>query len=55
MKSQIDNEKGGYKMNYKIVSERDHVIITDIQGNFICSCDNHKEAEQEIEEMERKQ
>jgi hypothetical protein len=35
-------------MEYKIVHERDHVIITDIQGNFICSCDNYQEATQEI-------
>ena len=39
-------------MNYKFVPEREHVIITDTYGNFICSCDNHKEAEQEIREME---
>ena len=39
-------------MEYKIVPKKGHVIITDIQGNFICSCDNYQEAEQEIKEME---
>lgn len=39
-------------MNYKIITEREHVIITDTYGIFVRSCDNYKEAEQEIEEME---
>lgn len=39
-------------MEYKIIPEKEHVIITDIDDNFICSCDNYKEAEQEIKEME---
>lgn len=39
-------------MEYKIVPEREHIIITDIQGKFICSCDNYEEAKQEIKEME---
>ena len=52
MKSQIDNEKGGIKMEYKIIPEREHVIITDTYGKFVCSCDNYKETEQEIKKME---
>lgn len=39
-------------MNYKIIPEKEHVIITDAYGNFVRSCDNYKEAEQEIKEME---
>ena len=41
-------------MDYKIISEREHVIITDSNNIFICSCDNYKEAQHEIEEMEAK-
>lgn len=40
-------------MEYKIVPKREHVIITDMQGNFICSCDTHKEAKDEIKEMKK--
>lgn len=39
-------------MDYKIVPEREHVIITDLSNNFICSCDNYEEAKKEIKEME---
>jgi hypothetical protein len=46
------NIKGGIDLEYKIRPEREHVIITDAQGKFICSCDNYKEAQEEIEEME---
>jgi len=45
--------KGGIGLEYKIRPEKGHVIITDAQGKFICSCDNYKEAQEEIEEMER--
>lgn len=44
--------KGGVDLEYKIRPAKGHVIITDAQGKFICSCDNYKEAEKEIEEME---
>lgn len=43
---------GGISLEYKIRPEREHVIITDAQGKFICSCDNYEEAKKEIEEME---
>ena len=39
-------------MDYKIIPEREHVIITDLSNKFICSCDNHEEAIKEIKEME---
>lgn len=40
-------------MKYKIIPEREHVIVIDTTDNsFICSCDNYVEAEQEIKEME---
>ena len=39
-------------MEYKIRPEKGHVIITDAQGKFICSCDNYEEAKQELKEME---
>ena len=39
-------------MEYKIIPKKGHVIITDPYGNFICSCDNYKEAQDEIEKME---
>ena len=39
-------------MEYKIIREREHFIIKDEQGKFLCSCDNEKEVEEEIKEME---
>ena len=39
-------------MEYKIIPEREHVIIIDSNKQFVCSCDNYKEAEQEIKKME---
>lgn len=39
-------------MNYKIIPEKGYVVITDSDDNFICTCDNYKEAKEEIEEME---
>ena len=39
-------------MEYKVVREKEHFIIKDDQGKFYCSCDNEKEVEEEIKEME---
>ena len=45
--------KGGINMEYKIIREREHFIIKDEQGKFLCSCENEKEVEEEIKEMEK--
>lgn len=38
---------------YRIVPKRGYVEVLDEFGRFICSADTSKEAEQEIDQMER--
>lgn len=36
----------------EIISYHSHYAVIDDKGNVLCECDTHKEAQEELEEME---